>query len=120
MTEMRILIHCVLMVSLMLAAVGEAANYHVATHGMDTATGTVQAPFKTIQHTADIMQPGDTCIVHGGTYREWVKPPRGGQSENQRITYKAAPGRLAKAHPAPTGSRTVVPALAQAPFPKLT
>jgi hypothetical protein len=31
-------------------------------------------------------------LVHGGTYREWVKPRRGGLSDTRRITYQAAPG----------------------------
>jgi hypothetical protein len=30
--------------------------------------------------------------VHGGTYREWVKPVRGGTDESRRITYRAAAG----------------------------
>ncbi|GAH11000.1 unnamed protein product, partial [marine sediment metagenome] len=30
--------------------------------------------------------------VRAGTYREWVKPPRGGTSEARRIVYRAAPG----------------------------
>ena len=30
--------------------------------------------------------------VHGGTYREWVKPPRGGAGEDRRIVYRAAAG----------------------------
>ena len=67
-------------------------DFHVAPLGSDSSTGTAPAPFRTIQHAADRMQPGDTCIVHGGTYREWVKPPRGGESEEKRITFKAAPG----------------------------
>ncbi len=36
--------------------------------------------------------PSDTVLVHEGTYREWVKPPRGGLSNNRRIVYAAAPG----------------------------
>jgi alpha-N-arabinofuranosidase len=36
--------------------------------------------------------PGDTVTIHAGTYREWVKPVRGGTNENKRITYRAAPG----------------------------
>ncbi len=31
-------------------------------------------------------------MVHGGVYREWVKPPRGGTSEGKRIVYRAVPG----------------------------
>lgn len=69
-----------------------AAEYHVATNGTDVAAGTPRAPFRTIQRAADAMQPGDSCVVHGGVYREWVKPPRGGESEQKQITFKAAPG----------------------------
>jgi hypothetical protein len=31
-------------------------------------------------------------MVHAGTYREWVKPARGGTGEDKRIIYRAAPG----------------------------
>ncbi|NQT83626.1 hypothetical protein HQ563_11415 [bacterium] len=30
--------------------------------------------------------------VHAGTYREWVKPVRGGTGGSRCITYRAAPG----------------------------
>jgi hypothetical protein len=33
--------------------------------------------------------------VHTGTYREWVKPARGGTSGSKRIIYRAAPGEKA-------------------------
>ncbi|MBM3854399.1 MAG: DUF1565 domain-containing protein, partial [Verrucomicrobia bacterium] len=74
-----------------IAGMLRAAEYHVAIDGADTAAGTRTAPFRTIQRAADVMQPGDVCTVHAGTYREWVKPPRGGTSEATRITYRAAP-----------------------------
>jgi hypothetical protein len=70
-----------------------AIEYHVSPDGFDTATGTETRPFRTIQKTADVMLPGDVCIVHPGTYREEVIPPRGGTSESQRITYRAAQSR---------------------------
>lgn len=38
------------------------------------------------------MQPGDTCYVRDGTYRERIIPARGGTSEERRIVYKAYPG----------------------------
>ena len=44
------------------------ATWHVATTGSDGATGTGAAPWKTIQHAADHVKPGDTVIVHAGTY----------------------------------------------------
>ncbi len=36
--------------------------------------------------------PGDTVIIGGGTYREWVNPKNGGLGNNQRITYINAEG----------------------------
>jgi hypothetical protein len=70
-----------------------AADYHVDPTGNDGGQGSSAAPWKTIQKAADTMQPGDTCTVHAGTYREWVKPARGGTSESARIVYRAAQGQ---------------------------
>jgi hypothetical protein len=67
-------------------------EYHVATSGSDTASGTADQPFRTINHAAALAQAGDTVTVHAGEYREWVKPRRGGLSESRRITYRAAEG----------------------------
>jgi alpha-L-arabinofuranosidase len=69
-----------------------AKEIHVATNGHDSATGTQSAPFQTISRAANVAQPGDMVTVHDGTYRECVKPPRGGTSETNRIVYRAAPG----------------------------
>jgi hypothetical protein len=69
-----------------------ATEFHVAVTGRDTASGTKSAPFRTIQHAADVAQPGDVIIVHAGVYRERVNPPRGGTSDARRIVYRAAPG----------------------------
>ncbi|MBM4093190.1 MAG: carbohydrate-binding protein [Planctomycetes bacterium] len=75
-----------------LAATAYAAEWHVATDGRDTNSGTRIAPLLTIQRAADLAQPGDTITVHEGVYRERVNPPRGGQSDAKRIVYQAAPG----------------------------
>lgn len=48
--------------------------------------------FKTISAAAAVAQPGDTITVHAGIYREWVNPPRGGTSDQERITYQAVKG----------------------------
>jgi hypothetical protein len=69
-----------------------ATDYHVATTGSDSNGGTSALPFKTIQKAADVMVAGDTCTVHEGTYREWVRPRQGGTSDTARIVYRAAPG----------------------------
>lgn len=68
--------------------------YYVdGTNGNDKNPGTeLVTAFKTIQQAADIMQPGDTVFIRGGVYRESIRPPRGGDSETQRITYQAYPG----------------------------
>jgi len=49
-------------------------------------------PVGTIGRAGQLAMPGDTVVVHEGTYREWVKPPRGGLSNNRRIVYTAAAG----------------------------
>ncbi len=67
-------------------------EYHVSTLGCNQNTGTKEAPFRTISRAAEIARAGDTVIVHGGTYREWVKPMHSGVSEKKRITYCAAEG----------------------------
>ncbi len=71
-----------------------AIEYHVSTTGADTNNGTAISPFKTIQHAADIMVAGDACVVHAGIYHEWVRPAKGGESEQKRIVYKAAKGEI--------------------------
>jgi len=76
----------------MVVSGASAAEYHVAPSGRDAGAGGREAPFRTIQRAADVMQPGDTCILHEGVYREWVRPPRGGAAEDRRITYRAARG----------------------------
>jgi len=66
--------------------------YYVSKQGLDSGSGSVSEPFFTIQKAADMMQPGDKCIIGEGIYREWIKPPRGGSNEYERITYTAAEG----------------------------
>ena len=76
---------------------------HVATTGSDRAAGTPDAPVRTINHAARRAMPGDTVRVHAGTYREWVRPVRGGRGEDRRITFEAAPGE----HVVITGAEVV-------------
>ena len=47
---------------------GKAATYYVAANGADSNTGTVDAPFQTIQQAANNTVPGDTVLVRDGTY----------------------------------------------------
>ena len=70
----------------------DAREIHVSTKGRMQASGSMDEPLSSINQAAYVAQPGDTVIVHEGTYREYVRPPRGGTAENNRITYRAAAG----------------------------
>ena len=65
---------------------------HVSETGSDSGPGSQDRPYLAINAAASVAQPGDIVTVHGGTYREWVKPPRGGTGQSKRIVYRAAPG----------------------------
>lgn len=69
---------------------GTPAEFHVSIHGDDQGEGSSRRPWRTIQKAADNAMPGDTILIHAGTYRERIDPPRGGVSEGYRITYEAA------------------------------
>jgi len=86
-------IHASAGVLLLLAAPVTARSaqttYYVATDGSDRSNGrSLTTPFRTIQKAAEVMQSGDTCLIRGGEYREKIVPPRGGTSEQARITYR--------------------------------
>jgi len=62
--------------------------WFVATSGSDQNLGTLSAPFRTIQHAADSVAPGDTVLIRGGVYRESVQVPTSGTT-SEPITFKA-------------------------------
>lgn len=80
--------------AILAATVIYAREYHVSPKGNDRNPGTPEQPFRTISRAAAEAQPGDVVTVHAGEYRERVNPPRGGISDDRRITYQAAPGEL--------------------------
>lgn len=92
-----------LLASLAVVAAGQPATahpvrpqagqtYYVAVSGQDVAGGrSDRTPFRHIQKCADVMVPGDTCLVLSGTYEETVVPARSGTA-GLPITYRAAPG----------------------------
>jgi len=75
-----------------LATPALTAELHIAVNGSDDSSGARKSPLRTIQHAAELAQPGDVITVHEGIYRERVNPPRGGTSDASRIVYQAAPG----------------------------
>jgi hypothetical protein len=76
----------------LLVSAAFAREFHVSVTGDDKNDGSASRPFRTISAAARVAQPGDVVTVHGGTYRERVTPPRGGESPNKRIIYQAGPG----------------------------
>ena len=67
-------------------------EFHVSANGSDANEGSRIKPFKTISAAARVAMPGDMITVHSGVYREQITPPRGGNSDLERIVYRAAPG----------------------------
>ena len=78
--------------ALTLASAAFGTEYHVAIKGDDAHAGSAPQPLKTIFAAARLAQPGDVITVHEGVYRERINPPRGGESDQKRIVYQAAPG----------------------------
>lgn len=81
-----------LMLVVLTSTVTSAREYHVATKGSDMNDGSASEPFRTISAAVKYAFPGDVITVHQGTYREWINPIRGGESDAKRIVYRAAPG----------------------------
>lgn len=67
------------------------STLHVSMTGDDAGSGSSSSPFRTIQRCADVARPGDTCVIHAGTYRETVTPQRSGTALLP-ITFQAADG----------------------------
>lgn len=78
-------------VSVCLASLGRTAEIHVSAGGADDAAGTAQAPFCTIGRAVEMLQPGDTCWIHEGIYRETVTLPRSG-APDKPIRIAGVPG----------------------------
>ncbi len=71
-------------------------TYHVAQQhdaAGDENPGTEAEPFLTIQAAAEVLRPGERVLIHDGTYRETVRPRRGGTGPDAMIAYQAAPGQ---------------------------
>ena len=79
----------------LITSIISAKEYHVSVNGNDKNAGSDSKPFRTINFAAQVAQPGDVVTVHAGTYREWINPGRGGESDSKRIVYRAASGEKA-------------------------
>ena len=67
-------------------------TYYISPTGSDSNNGTSQiSTWATIQHAANVMQPGDTAIVLAGNYNQRVRVSRSGQN-GKPITFQALAG----------------------------
>jgi hypothetical protein len=71
------------------------STFFVSTTGNDANAGTSSAPWRTIQHAANSVHPGDTVQVMGGVYNESVTIPGSGNATAGYITFQSAPGQTA-------------------------
>lgn len=58
----------------------------------DNGPGTKERPYRTINHAAQVLQPGERVVIAEGVYREEVRPARGGTGPDAMISYEAVPG----------------------------
>lgn len=65
-----------------------APGYFVSPQGSDDNPGNINRPFKTIQKCAEVVQPGSTCWLRKGTYRETVRPIMSG-TKTEPLTFAA-------------------------------
>ncbi|MBQ7680394.1 MAG: right-handed parallel beta-helix repeat-containing protein [Butyrivibrio sp.] len=69
-------------------------TYHVAQQAAGTADrnpdGSEESPFPTIQQAAEVAGPGTRVLIHAGTYRECVRPKKGGSDAAHPVSYEAA------------------------------
>lgn len=55
----------------------------------DDNDGSLECPLLTINAAAAIATPGTQILIHGGEYRECVRPARGGDGPDSMICYEA-------------------------------
>ena len=70
-------------------------TFYVATTGNDSNAGTLRTPWRTIQHAANSVHPGDTVQVLGGVYNESVTIPTSGDATAGYITLQNYAGQAA-------------------------
>ncbi len=71
-----------------------SVEYHVSPSGNDSNPGTLSSPWLTVQHAAGSVSPGDTVIIHTGTYKEEVVFKISG-AEDMPIQFTAAQEEIA-------------------------
>src|SRR3712207_6595536 len=81
-------------ISVALLTAAEAGNFFVAPSGSDANPGTEELPWKTIQHAAHVLLPGDTAYVRAGVYRERVAINVSGSESAGPVVLANYPGEV--------------------------
>ncbi len=87
------------------------SSFYVSTTGSDANPGTQAAPWRTIQHAADVACAGSTVSVRGGVYQELVTIKSSGNATEGYITFRSYPGETAvldAQHFTPSGRNAVL------------
>lgn len=100
--SLPIIVLLLVLVSLLVSVPAFPATYVVDPAGDDANAGDVAAPWRTVQHAASSVSPGDTVTIHAGTYQESVNVSHSGSSGSP-ITFVADPGAVLVS-PDPTAS----------------
>lgn len=79
----------------LLARAPSGNTYYVAPDGRDSNPGTINAPWKTLQHAADVAAAGDTVLARKGVYNEHVGFGFSGDAARGYITFASFPGETA-------------------------
>lgn len=79
------------LLALLCCGLAPAAEYYVAPGGNDANPGTLARPCRTLAKAAALLQPGDTCYLRAGTYREALAPGKSG-AEGKPLVFAAYRG----------------------------
>ncbi|MEO7715593.1 MAG: right-handed parallel beta-helix repeat-containing protein [Capsulimonas sp.] len=69
-------------------------TYYVSATGNNANAGTLALPFRNIQYAANLVAPGDTVYVRGGTYKEQVKIRRSGSAAGGYVSFRGYSGEV--------------------------
>lgn len=76
----------------------EASTYYVDRNhpsASNTNPGTLNLPWLTIQHAAEVLAAGDTVLIRDGVYYESIYPANSGNETEGYIVYSTYPGEQA-------------------------
>ncbi|HVS33086.1 MAG TPA: right-handed parallel beta-helix repeat-containing protein [Thermoanaerobaculia bacterium] len=74
-----------------MVSTASATSYYVSTTGNDAASGSIDAPLRTITKAAQVARPGDVVSVRGGTYTDRAYISSKGTAAAP-IVFRAMPG----------------------------